>query len=171
MKQLISALVALTLFISCTKTEETPEPIDYTAQNDKEITDYIAENNLTAEKTASGLYYVINEPGDGAQPTATSNITVSYKAYHTDGVLIEESPEKGVSFTLNRAIKGWIEGLPYFKEGDSGILLVPSHLAYGSNSYGPVPAGSVIIFEVKLISVNENTAKTNQSTKAFPIIK
>jgi len=42
----------------------------------------------------------------------------------------------------------------YFKEGGNGILLVPSALAYGSCDYRSIPGGSVLIFEVNLISVN-----------------
>jgi FKBP-type peptidyl-prolyl cis-trans isomerase FkpA len=152
MKHLLSTLVILTLFISCSKdTEGTP---DYTAQNDKEITDYIAKNNLTAEKSDSGLYYVINEPGTGVQPTSSSNVTVAYKGYYTNGNSFDKGSETGISFYLNQVIKGWTEGIPHFKTGGSGMLLVPAHLAYGSYDYRGIPGGSVLIFDVKLISVN-----------------
>jgi FKBP-type peptidyl-prolyl cis-trans isomerase FkpA len=30
-------------------------------------------------------------------------------------------------------IRGWTEGIPYFKEGGSGILLVPAH-CYGNTA-------------------------------------
>jgi FKBP-type peptidyl-prolyl cis-trans isomerase FkpA len=153
MKHLLSALVALTLFISCSDTED-KSPIDYKGQNDKEISDYIAKNEINAEKSTSGLYHVINEPGTGKQATVTSNITVAYKVYLTNGTILEQSPEEGVSLNLNQSIPGWIEGIPHFKEGGSGILLIPSHLAYGSINYGNIPAGSVLIFDIKLISVN-----------------
>jgi len=164
MKHLLSALVALTLLISCNKnkeatTEETKEPtkeatVDNVAKNDKEITDYIAKNNLKAEKSDSGLYYVINEPGTGAQPTATSNVTVAYKGSFTNGNIFDQSGPEGISFGLDQVIKGWTEGIPHFKAGGSGILLVPTHLGYGDNTMGPIPGGSALIFEVKLISVN-----------------
>jgi len=160
MKHLLSALVVLTLFISCkNKEEEKIEPakeeiVDLVAKNDKEITDYIAKNNLKAEKSETGLYYVINEPGTGAQPTATSNVTVAYKGYFTNGNVFDESKPEGISFGLNQVVKGWTEGIPHFKAGGSGILLVPSHLGYGDNDMGPIPGGSVLVFDVKLISVN-----------------
>jgi FKBP-type peptidyl-prolyl cis-trans isomerase FkpA len=155
MKHLLSVLLALTLFISCSKDKEQKkeEQIDYVAKNDKEITDYIAKNKLTAQKSESGLYYVINDPGTGAQPTATSNVTVAYKGYFTDGTVFDESTA-GISFGLNQVIKGWTEGIPHFKTGGSGILLVPAHLGYGNNAMGPIPGGSVLVFDVKLIKVN-----------------
>jgi FKBP-type peptidyl-prolyl cis-trans isomerase FkpA len=154
MKHLLSVLLALTLLISCTKSEESNEPIDYTAKNDKEITDYIAKNNLTAQKSTTGLYYIINEPGTGAQPTANSNVTVAYKGYFTNGIVFDQSNSQGISFGLNQVIKGWTEGIPHFKAGGSGILLIPAHLAYGSYNNGSIPGGSVLLFDVKLISVN-----------------
>jgi FKBP-type peptidyl-prolyl cis-trans isomerase FkpA len=97
---------------------------------------------------------VINEPGDGAQPTSSSNVTVAYKGYYSNGSIFDQSKAAGISFGLNQVIKGWTEGIPYFKVGGSGILLVPSHLGYGPFDYSGIPGGSVLIFDVKLISVN-----------------
>lgn len=152
MKNILSALLALTLFISCSKEKEVET--DYTAKNEKEISDYVAKNNLTAQRSDSGLYYVINDPGTGAQPTATSNVTVAYKGYFTNGSIFDQSTASGVSFGLNQVIKGWTEGIPHFKNGGSGILLIPAHLGYGSYNYSGIPGGSVLIFDVKLISIN-----------------
>lgn len=160
MKQLLSALLALTLFISCGKekeketTIENQATVDYVSKNDKEITDYITKNHLVAQKTNSGLYYVVTEPGTGTQPTATSNVTVAYKGYFTNGTVFDQSDAKGISFGLDQVIKGWTEGIPTLKTGGSGILLVPSHLGYGDQTMGPIPGNSVLIFDVKLISVN-----------------
>ena len=58
------------------------------------------------------------------------------------------------TFGLNQVIKGWTEGIPYFKEGGNGILLVPAHLGYGSGGRPGISGGAVLIFEVKLIKVN-----------------
>ena len=154
MKYSLIALV-LTLFMSCAKDKtEITESIDYVATNEKEIVDYIAKNKLTATKTDSGLYYVVNEAGTGIQPTASSNVTVAYKGYFTNGSIFDQSNASGISFGLNQVIRGWTEGIPYFKEGGNGVLLIPSHLGYGSNGSGPIPGGSVLIFDVKLIKVN-----------------
>jgi FKBP-type peptidyl-prolyl cis-trans isomerase FkpA len=65
-----------------------------------------------------------------------------------------DSSTSGISFNLQQVIKGWTEGITYFKEGGTGILLVPAHLGYGNNDYRGIPGGSVLIFEVELISVN-----------------
>lgn len=153
MKYLLSAFFAMTLFLSCSSDKESNKKIDYTAENEKEITDYIAKYNLTATRSASGLYYIVNEPGTGAQPTPTSYVTVVYKGYYTNGKIFDQSKAEGLSFPLNEVIKGWTEGILHFKEGGSGSLLIPSHLAYGSFDDRGIPGGSVLIFDVKLVKI------------------
>lgn len=152
MKQFIYTLLAAILFISCSNDKNGIK--DYTAQNEKEITEYLAKNNLTAQRTDSGLYYIINEEGEGNNPTITSNVTVAYKGSLINGKVFDQSSAEGVSFPLSRVIVGWQEGIPFFKPGGSGLLLIPSHLGYGSKSNDIIPGGSVLIFEVKLLSVN-----------------
>lgn len=129
---------------------------NYEAQNEAAILKYIDENNLTtAKKTASGLYYVINNEGTGTQPTATSNVTVAYKGYFLNGTTFDESTVSGATFNLNGVISGWTEGIQLFKEGGDGVLLIPYTLGYGENGYSTIPGYSVLAFDVKLISVND----------------
>lgn len=142
--------IIFTLFISCSKEKE----VDYIAQNEEEIVAYVAKNKLNVQRSDSGLYYGINEAGTGKQPTATSNVTVAYKGYFTNGSVFDQSNANGISFGLQQVIRGWTEGIPYFKEGGNGILLVPAHLGYGNSDNRGIPGGSVLIFEVKLIKVN-----------------
>ena len=142
---------AFIFLISCADDDETK---DYRAENEQEILDYIANNNLDATATGSGLYYVIDIEGTGAQPTSTSNVTVTYKGYYTDDTVFDESDANGLSINLQQVIAGWTEGIPLFKEGGEGMLLIPSHLAYGNEGRGSIPGGAVLIFDVNLISVN-----------------
>lgn len=152
MKYIIPLLIAF-ICISCGD-DDKEQQLDFTAQNEAEILDYIADNNLDAQRSSSGLHYVINTPGTGAQPNASSNVTVAYKGYFTNKSVFDESDADGISFGLQQVIEGWTEGITYFKEGGSGILLVPSHLGYGSFGRGSIPGGAVLVFDVSLISVN-----------------
>ncbi|WP_366185620.1 FKBP-type peptidyl-prolyl cis-trans isomerase [Flavobacterium ovatum] len=157
------AVVAITLAISvssCKKKDQDQEQnqqqvevTDNSAKNEQEIKDYLEKNHLTAEKTDSGLYYIITEEGKGAQPTADSNVTVAYKGYFTNGTVFDQSGAEGISFGLNQVIRGWTEGIPKFKAGGKGVLLIPSNIGYGDNSTGPIPGGSVLLFDIDLISV------------------
>ena len=147
----ILILLTLILTMSCSKDDS---PIDYVAQNDEDIQAYITDNNLNAQKSSSGLYYVIDNEGTGAQPAQTDDVTVAYKGYYLNGNVFDQSDANGVSFNLQQVIDGWTEGITYFKENGSGILLIPAHLGYGNNSYQGIPGGSVLIFDVTLISVD-----------------
>ena len=141
----------LHFFISCSDDDK---PLDYISLNDREIQDYLEENNLQAEKSPSGLYYIINNEGTGEQPTSTDQVRVVYKGYFLNGNVFDQSTSEGISINLQKVIRGWTEGITYFKEGGSGMLLVPSHLGYGPEDYGSIPGGSVLIFEIDLIEVN-----------------
>lgn len=153
MKYITAAFLVL-IFASCASDATNTKTIDYEVENEKEILAFIADNNLVAEKSSTGLYYVIDVEGYGEQPTATSNVTVAYKGYFTNNSVFDESATEGISFNLNQVIAGWTEGIPLFKEGGNGMLLVPSNLAYGDSGRSGIPGGSVLIFDVQLISVN-----------------
>ena len=149
MKSFFFALF-IVLFVSC-DSDEGQNSTDYRAQNEQEILDYIALNNLDATASGTGLYYVIDEIGEGAEITAVSDVTVKYKGFYTDGSLLEENTNPGISFNVQQVIPGWKEGLQYFNEGGIGMLLIPSHLAYGSEDFNDIPGGSVLIFEIELV--------------------
>lgn len=150
MKTNLLALLFI-FFISCSDDDQ---PVDYVSLNDEEIQDYLAKNNLQAEKSTSGLYYIIDSEGTGVQPTTTDQVRVAYKGYFTNATIFDQSLSEGISFNLQQVISGWTEGITYFKEGGSGMLFIPAHLGYGSQDYRGIPGGSVLIFEINLIEVN-----------------
>ena len=139
---------ALLLFSSCGKKRAREQA----EKDDAIIQQYISENGLVATKTTSGLYVVIEVPGTGLQPTTTSTVKVAYKGYLTNGNQFDQSVA-GATFGLQGVIRGWTEGIPYFKEGGSGKLLIPSAMGYGSQAQANIPANSVLIFDVELITV------------------
>lgn len=147
MRFLFLALFSTVILLSCKKDE------DQAAKDDKIIQEYLTKNSLTATKTASGLYYIINTEGTGSSPILSSDIKVYYKGYLTDGTVFDETTGDYRIFTLNELITGWQEGLQLIKEGGKITLFVPSKLGYGSNSAGKIPANSVLIFEIELLDI------------------
>jgi len=135
------------LMISCKK------PVDYDQIDEDLIQQYITDNSLDAQPTGSGLYYVVDNPGNGSSPNINSTVTVAYVGKLTDGTIFDQSSSMGTTFPLINVIQGWQEGIPLFREGGSGILLIPSSLGYGSQAVGSIPANSVLIFEISLIHV------------------
>ena len=94
MRKLLLIFATVAMFASCsgedtTKKAEAAKPAAATAkaksqpkkpaqapvnpkqaqEDDKKIQEYLAKNNLKAEKTAEGVYYNITGKGDGANPT------------------------------------------------------------------------------------------------------
>jgi len=153
-------LLVIAFFASCSLEENnnTPSPfivdVDYDALNEQEITEYLANNNLKAEKSESGLYYVIQEEGTGEQPDSSSNVTVTYKGYLTSGRVFDEQAGDGIDFNLQRLIPGFSEGITLLREGGKAKLIIPSRLAYRNSGVGSIPPGAVLIFDIGLVSVN-----------------
>ncbi|MEQ8237827.1 MAG: FKBP-type peptidyl-prolyl cis-trans isomerase [Cyclobacteriaceae bacterium] len=140
--------IALLFVVGCGDDENDSISIS----SEEQITTYLEANNLVAERSESGLYYIIETEGTGRRPRAASNVTVAYKGYLTDGVVFDQSSR--ASFSLANVIRGWTEGIQLFREGGKGILLVPAELGYGAAGRGSIPGNAAMVFEVELISVN-----------------
>lgn len=111
------------------------------------------------QKTDSGLRYQIIQKGNGAQAEKGKGISVHYKGQLADGTVFDSSYERKqpIDFTvgIGQVIKGWDEGLQLLKVGDKARLVIPSHLAYGSQGAGGViPPDATLIFDVELMAVN-----------------
>ena len=135
------------LLISCEKATDNQQTID-----DQIISSYLTKNKLKATKTNSGLYYIITQQGLGKQVTNNSTLYVKYKGYLSDSTVFDENTT-GTSISLNSVITGWQEGLTYFNVGGKGKLFIPSHLAYGKNVNGKVPANSVLFFDIEVLEI------------------
>ncbi len=116
------------------------------------IQSYISSHHLNAVQEPGGLYYISTQTGTGANPTATSKVTVTYKGYYTDGTVFDQSAT-AISFYLDQVIPGWTEGIPLMKVGGKATLIIPSALAYGPAGSGSVPPNTVLIFDIVLLRV------------------
>ncbi len=145
MKNILFILMLSALFLtSCNREERQLE-------DDKELIEaYLTENNLTAEMTEEGVYYIVTKQGNGEYPTLASQVTVEYRGYLLDGSVFEENT---ATFPLSGVILGWQIGIPQFDKGGEGTILIPSGLAYGPSGQGSIPGNTVLIFDVKLLDL------------------
>jgi len=159
LRKFIAFSILLAIAISCTKTEDV---VDYSATDKKIIEDYLVAHDLTAQSTASGLYYIIHKPGGELHPTLKSLVSVNYKGYLTDETVFDSSYPKGapVPMALKSVVAGWQEGLPFIGAGGEIQLFIPSALGYGTTAQTKtingvvqtiVPANSVLIFDIGLV--------------------
>ncbi len=125
---------------------------------------FLAENlkKEGVKETESGLQYKVIEEGDGASPTAESNVKVNYEGRLLNGEVFDSSYERGqpAEFPLNRVIPGWTEGVQLMKEGATYEFYIPSELAYGSRGPqgSPIGPNSTLIFKVELLEVKDAPA-------------
>jgi FKBP-type peptidyl-prolyl cis-trans isomerase len=148
MRLFLLLLFSMTLF-SCNKDLSAAEQLE---QDIEKIKKYLSDNNLTATATLSGLHYIITTPGTGGSPNLQSNVTVKYKGTLLDGTIFDQTTgSQTATFPLANLIPGWQEGIPLLQKGGKGAFLLPSALGYGPNPVGPIPANSVLIFEIELV--------------------
>lgn len=150
MKRILT-LLFLPLFIAC---DISVDDLDLLNQGEEDILEFIEENNLDATKTISGLYYVVEDQGDGDPIEANADVTVAYKGYFLNGTVFDQSGPNGITFNLNQVIPGWTEGIPYFNEGGKGMLIVPPSLAYGAAGVPGIPGGAVLVFDIEILKAN-----------------
>lgn len=111
-----------------------------------------------AQKTASGLYYVVDRQGEGAQAVAGKTVSVHYSGKLIDGREFDNSYSRNepIEFKLGigQVIPGWDEGIALMKEGAKYKLIIPSELGYGKRGAGGViPPNATLIFDTELMKV------------------
>jgi len=117
------------------------------------IQQYLADHQLTAQKHESGIYYIIDNQGGDERPNDYSVITVNYKGYLTnDSIFGQTEADTPLVKTLNTFIPGWRIGVPLIGSEGKITLLLPSYYAFGTSSNGKIPANSVVIFDIELLS-------------------
>ncbi|HEV7621756.1 MAG TPA: FKBP-type peptidyl-prolyl cis-trans isomerase [Flavisolibacter sp.] len=113
------------------------------------------KNKPNIKTTPSGLQYEVLVQGTGPKPGPTDTVVAHYKGSLLDGTEFDNSYKRGepLSIQVNHVIPGWTEALQLMPAGSKYKLYIPYKLAYGPNDNGPIPGGSVLLFEVELLSV------------------
>jgi FKBP-type peptidyl-prolyl cis-trans isomerase len=120
---------------------------------------YLKDKKITVKPTASGLYYIEKVKGTGPQAMQGKKLSVNYVGTLLDGTKFDSNRDRGVDpmeFELGKGqvIKGWEEGFALMKKGGKATFIIPSSIAYGERSMGPViKPYSPLVFEVELVDV------------------
>lgn len=170
MKTLINTLFALVILsslmvISCT-------PKNYLSTKDLEgsivdspqtqadidrnkIIKFAKTAKLKGNFTSSGIFYVIDEPGEGLErPNENSNVTAHYTGTLLNGKKFDSSYDRDepLKFKPKQVIKGWQEAIRMLGRGGKGKFIIPSGLAYGEKVVGEViPANANLVFDMEII--------------------
>jgi len=131
---------------------------------------FLSENKKKegVKTLASGLQYKVIKAGTGKKPKINDTVTVNYRGTLIDGTEFDSSFRRGqpATFLVSGVIPGWTEALPLMGEGAKWQLFVPSNLAYGERGAGGVIGpNTTLIFEIELISVQENKQEKKEENK------
>jgi FKBP-type peptidyl-prolyl cis-trans isomerase FkpA len=118
-----------------------------------------------APPAVTALKTVTLKPGTGATIAGGQTAVVQYtgwlyEAGATDhkGKQFDSSRNAGQPFKFpvgtGSVIKGWDQGVPGMKIGESRRLTIPPDLAYGdSGAGGVIPPGATLVFDVELVGI------------------
>jgi FKBP-type peptidyl-prolyl cis-trans isomerase FkpA len=140
------------------------------AREKENLQSYITSHNITTEPNASGLYYIINQPGTGARPTLDGAVKFDYTMrLITDDVIVSTIKDTALLYDLDTLnvnfspikyrpqwlISGLKEGLLLMHEGEVATFIIPSELAYKGtgNSYMGIDPYTTIIYQISLHGV------------------
>ena len=113
-------------------------------------------NIAGSTKTSTGLYYRDITVGSGAAVTSGMALTVRYTGWLPNGTQFDanQSPATPFAFTVGvgQVIAGWDQGFVGMKVGGRRQLVIPPSLGYGSQSAGSIPANSILVFTVDVLT-------------------
>jgi FKBP-type peptidyl-prolyl cis-trans isomerase FkpA len=117
--------------------------------------------------TASGLEAHRISPAmrTAAQPTPGCAVTVNYEGRLINGGVFDSSwlRHEPATFPLGKVIKGWGEGVPMMRVGETWEFAIPAALAYRERAIRIEEPGktsifknSTLIFKIELISLGSD---------------
>ena len=117
--------------------------------------------NATAEGVRvlpSGVQYKVLKagPGTSRHPTPADYVEIDYEGKLLNGTVFDSTAAKygqTVTYQLKTLIPGWIDVVPLMQEGDEWMIWIPPGRGYGARPVGPIPANSVLVFRLKLVSI------------------
>jgi FKBP-type peptidyl-prolyl cis-trans isomerase FkpA len=134
------------------------------AQEITEVEKFLADKKITAQKTPSGAYIQIINPGTGNPIDSGNYITVNYTGATFAGVKFDSNTDTSFHHTeplpfvagTGGMIKGFDEAVMFLKKGGVAKVYIPSLLAYGANSGSPlIKPYEHLVFDVEVKTVDE----------------
>lgn len=164
MRKTISAAVLTALaviIISCNPAKK------YEEEEKSLIADYIANNNITVNPDANGIYYIETEPGTGDLIKSGDSVGVYYTLMFLTGEVKQSNVDAETPYRFRvgsyELIEGWSKGLLKMKLGTKARLLLPSSMAYGSMGYGTydyygnyytvIPGYTPLLFDLEVVEL------------------
>ncbi|WP_337042961.1 FKBP-type peptidyl-prolyl cis-trans isomerase [Emticicia sp. 17c] len=126
-------------------------------QNDQEMVNYIAAKGLQMTKANNGMYYKITKTNPSGDSVGIGDeVKIHYTISLLDGTKIDSTERlKNAPFTGiyggTIGLQGVLDAIFLLREGERGFFLLPSYLAYGSQTQGKIPGKSVIALDLEIV--------------------
>ncbi len=136
------------------------------------IDDFLKAKNVTAQKTNSGLRYIITKEGKGENVKAGQKAKINYCGYLLNGKYFDCSDElmakehgvfsEGrkpygsleVTVGFQQVIPGWEEAIQLMNKGAKITVYMPSTLAYGTQRRSEVIVeNSILAFDMEVVDI------------------
>jgi FKBP-type peptidyl-prolyl cis-trans isomerase FkpA len=149
------------------------------AIEDKMITDYLAANNIKAEKTPGGVYLQILAAGAGKKVDNNSSVSIKYTGKTLAGKVFDSNTDPAfghpepyeVKMWQPEVIQGWVEALTYFSLGTKATIFIPSPMGYGQQGNGnDIAPNEILVFDMEVVKVTPKPKPAPAKPKA-PALK
>lgn len=121
------------------------------------IESFIKRRNWKMQSTNSGLYYFIDDLGDGIKARRGDVISLKYEVSLLDGTFCYSSNLSGpLEFKIGQGgiEAGLEEAALMLSAGDRARLILPPFLAHGlTGDQNMIPPRAVIVYELEVLSV------------------
>lgn len=127
---------------------------EYKKANEQYLAD-LRKDPQVKELSGGILYRILEEGKGGVTPQLNSVVTVHYRGTLINGKEFDNSWRRGhpEAFRLRDVIEGWQIALQHMHVEDKWTIYIPCEKGYGLRGSGPIPGGSALIFEVRLLSI------------------
>lgn len=116
------------------------------------------KEDLGIESSSFSLDYIDTKVGTGELAGAHSFYSINYTGYLLDGTKFDSSVDRGepinIAYGMHQVIPGWDTGFAGMRVGGRRRLIIPYQLAYGPTAHGPIPAKSMLVFDVELLGIS-----------------
>ncbi|MBX0292451.1 FKBP-type peptidyl-prolyl cis-trans isomerase [Hymenobacter sp. HSC-4F20] len=118
-----------------------------------------------ATTTASGLRYLIRQPGSGPTARPGDKVSVQYTGFLPDGHIFDASAKQGgplkVRAGRGEVVRGWDEMLLLLPQGSRARVWIPAALGYGAEGRRDpdderrylIPPNADLVFELEVLKV------------------
>jgi FKBP-type peptidyl-prolyl cis-trans isomerase len=152
-----------------TVSDQSPSSTAATPGDSPAGTGYPAVNDATDLKKAPVIQAGVGTPettlvthdlvvGTGTAAVASNTVRIQYVgALYTTGKVFDATWTRGAtpaSFPLSGVVPGFAQGIVGMKIGGRREIVIPPALGYGSQTNGPIPGNSTLVFVVDLLGVS-----------------